>query len=461
MKILLINPSQHVELFPDVYLPLGIMYVASSLRNAGHHVKIIDLQFDSITNLINELKLFSPDVVGITCTTPTFPLAEQIAKTIKEINKNIYVVLGGIHATSNPVETLKSEFIDFVVIGEGEETTVDLLDALQYNKNLKNVKGIGFKENGKIIINPPRPPIENLDELPLPAYDLVDMEQYKKYRNAIMIFTSRGCPFNCIFCASHLIFGKKVRRRSIENVIEELKLLKNKYGITHIAFYDDTFTLDKKYVIELCKRMIEEKLDFKWWCNTRVNTVDEELLRRMKKAGCVEISYGFESGTQRVLDFMKKGITIEQSRKAAEITRKVGIDMHGFFIINFPTERKEEMIKTIKFARELPLKWFRVSLATPYPGTELFEICIKNNLLSEEQLQDWSRYNYLKEFYIPNPNVSEKEIKKLLRNADIMLILKRTWVENALKKILMRIMKGDFYIFIRGLRYIRNILSIR
>ena len=181
----------------------------------------------------------------------------------------------------------------------------------------------------------------------------------------------------------------------------------------------------------------------------------------MKKSGCDEISYGFESGTQRILDYMKKGITIEQSKKAVEITKKVGIDMHGFFIINFPNETKGEIVKTINFAKKMPLKWFRLSLATPYPGTELYKICIKNNLVSKEQLKDWEKYNYLKEFYIYNPNISEKNLKNLLKKSNLILFMKISYIKITQKKFWNRIIQGDFHTIIHSLKYIKNLLTIQ
>lgn len=463
MRVILINPSQTAELSPDVYLPINLAYIAAFLRRYQHKVKIIDLQIEckSIEKLKSEIKKFDPQIVGITSMTPNFPYALKIAELVKEMNRNIKTVFGGTHVTATPKETLKNKYVDFVVIGEGEETAAELVNTLQHNKNLKNVKGIGFKKNGKIIINSSRPYIKNLDELPLPVYDIVNIEEYKKHKNGILILTSRGCPFNCIFCASHLVNGKKIRRRSIENIMEELKFLKNKYEVKRIAFYDDTFTLDRKYVIELCKRMIEENLSFEWWCNTRVDTVDEELLKWMKKAGCNEISYGFESGTQRILDYIKKGFRVEESKKAVEMTKKIGIDMHGFFIINFPNETKKEMRKTIKFARKMPIIGFRLSLATPYPGTELYEICKKNSYLSKEQIENWEKYSYLKNFYIHNFYISEKDLKKLLRKTNIMLILNTTYFKSIFTKIMRRVLNGDFYVVIRALRYLRNILTIK
>jgi len=463
VRIVLINPSQTAELFPDVYLPVNIAYIAASLQRYQHKIKIIDLQIEckSIEELRSEIKMFNPHVVGITSMTPNFPHALKIAELVKKINKNIKTVFGGIHVTTMPKETLQNKYVDFVVIGEGEETILELVNTIQYKKSLKNVKGIGFKKNGKIIINSFRPYIKDLNKLQFPAYDIVNMEEYKKYKNGILILTSRGCPFNCIFCASHLTTGKKIRRRSIENVLEELKFLKNKYEVKRIAFYDDTFTLDKKYVIELCERMIEENLTFEWWCNTRVDTVDEELLKWMKNAGCNEVSYGFESGTQRVLDYIKKSFRIEEARKAIKMTKKIGIDIHGFFIINFQNETKKEMMNTIMFARKMPLKGFRLSLATPYPGTELYKICKKNNCLSKEQEKNWEKYSYLKNFYIHNFYMSENDLKKLLRKTNIMLILNTTYLKSMFTKIMRRLLNGDFHVFVRGLRYLRNILTIK
>jgi radical SAM superfamily enzyme YgiQ (UPF0313 family) len=461
MRIILINPPIVAEFGENIYLPINLAYIAALLEENHHEIEIIDLQIEcrSIKKLIERIKKFNPELIGITSVTPTFPYALKLAELFKKVKKDMKIVLGGIHVTAMPEDTLKNDCVDFVVIGEGEKTIVELADAIEKNKNFKKIRGLGFKENGKIIINPPRPLIKNLDDLPLPAYHLINMKEYKYPRGIVPFFTSRGCPFNCIFCASHLVNGKKIRRRSIANVIEELKLLK-KYGVNYVSFFDDTFTIDRKYVIKLCEQMIKENLNFKWWCNTRVSTVDEELLTYMKKAGCRIVAYGFESGTQRILNYIKKGITLEQSKRAAEIAKKLDMEMDAFFIINFPTEKKEEIINTIRFARTMPFGWFRLSSATPYPGTELYNICRKNNYVSEEKLFNWANYNYLKGFYIYNPEITERDLKKLLKKSDLKLLFTLTCLKTKFIKVLRDIVEGDFNTIKRNIKLILRMLSI-
>jgi radical SAM superfamily enzyme YgiQ (UPF0313 family) len=303
----------------------------------------------------------------------------------------------GPHVTALPDETLRdSPKLDYLILGEAEESLRELIDSLEDGTDLKRVKGIGFRsENGSAVITEKRPPIENLDDLPYPRHDLLPLDRYnlpligKRYT---FVMTSRGCPFNCTFCRSPVMWGKKVRKRSPDNIIGELKVLKN-LGVKNIIFHSDTFTLDKNWTIELCRKMVDEQLEMRWMANSRANTIDKEMLQWMKKAGCWMVAYGFESGSQKILDNVKKEITLDQIKKAAQWTKDAGIGVWGYFIIGLPGETKETIDETIRLAKELPLDLVNFAVGAPYPGTGFFEYVEKNGYLLSKNWEDFDQ-NY-------------------------------------------------------------------
>ena len=308
-----------------------------------------------------------------------------------ELNAKLIAI--GPHVTALPLESLNTfQEIDYVIIGEAEESLRELVDAVESGKPLSGVKGIGFRKDTTAFVTEKRQPIENLDSLAYPRHDLLPLEKYslpligKKYT---FVMTSRGCPFNCIFCRSPVMWGKKVRKRSPQNVIGELKELKL-LGIDNIIFHSDTFTLDKKWTLDLCQRIIDEKLNIRWIANSRANTIDKEMLALMKKAGCWMIAYGFESGSQEILDLSKKEITLDQIRNAAKWTDEAGIKIWGYFIIGLPGETKETIDQTIRLAKELPLYIANFAIGAPYPGTEFFRMAKANNWLVSEE---WEKFD--------------------------------------------------------------------
>jgi len=442
MRILLINPPYLFEFYQETTIPVGLAYIASYLRR-NHEVRIIDLNVEKVTKegFENILKNFKPDFVGFSVTTPIFSTCTKIANLIKKINKNIRIIFGGPHPTALPEETLLNSCIDYVVIGEGEKTIVELVNVVEKGKTLKKVRGIGYKKDNKVVITKHRPLIKDLDELSFPSFNLFPLSKYtgSGFRNGFYSVTSRGCPYSCIHCAAHLTFGKKIRRRSIKNVIQELKTLKKEYKIRWIKFYDDVFTIDKNYVINLCKEMIKQNLGISWWCNTRVDKVDENLLELMHKAGCEQIAYGIESGTQRILNYMKKGTYVEQADRAIKMSRKIGIIPSGYFMVNFPTETKEEIKATLNMAQKIGVTYFRISMATPYPLTELWERCVKYNLMRD--LDNYSKYGYLQNMLITNKEISKKELKKMVKYTNLKMFLRPVWFIDSFKSLLKGLIK--------------------
>ncbi len=346
MKVLLIN----ARCLDTPNHPLGILYIAAVLEEEGHEVKVMDPYSDVPPNEIkSEISEWGPDVVGISSTTPQINRAFEITKLVKELG--IPTILGGVHPTVMPREVLRDESVDFIVIGEGEETTKELV------KNLDSphkVKGIGYKEDGKLKFTKPRPLIKNLDSMPFPARHLLPQRWYFApprlrgvWTNSLAtVMASRGCPYRCIFCSSHLMFGRKTRRRSIENILEELEQLRRDFNIDSVWFADDTFTLDSEWTISFCDRLKSKEWgDFVWGCQARVNTVNREMLKAMKEAGCVQIDYGVESGSEKVLKILQKDITPDQVIRAFKITKEVGIQRFASFILGTPGEKMEDIKK--------------------------------------------------------------------------------------------------------------------
>ncbi len=384
LKIILIK-TPYLDIFQggeENAFPLGIAYVAAILRNNNYLVRLIDpenqnMNFEQLTAFMTEEK---PDIVGITCATVTFKKAKEIASMVKRVS-NAKTVLGGIHTSSVPADALLKncpEF-DFITVGEAEFTFLELCDSLSTGKpTLNDIKGLAYREQDKIVLTGPRPFFRELDTLPFPARDLLPLHKYTvpKYihsgKNAATMVSSRGCPAKCTFCAVNLVAGYEFRCHSAQRVVAEMEELVTKYRIKFIVFWDDTFTINKQRVLDICKLLIEKKLNVGWFCLSRVNTVDLEMLKAMKKAGCKAITYGVESGDQKILNNIKKGITLDDARKAFAWTKQTGIKCLGTFMFGNPGETSETMEKTINFAIELDPDIAHFYILSPLPGTELY-----------------------------------------------------------------------------------------
>lgn len=458
MKILFVNPSQRgeKELYDELFMPIGIMYLASAVRENNHQAEIVDLQVESLDDFNKKMDDFKPDVVGITSRTPTYGNALKMACYVKNHYSEIDVVFGGVHVSSMPEKCVKEEHVDYVIVGEGENSLPKLLDCIEGNKK-EFINGVLYTEDGEVKGNTDSERVNDLDQLPLPAYDLVDINVYKKYNKGITVIASRGCPYNCNFCAVDVVFEEHVRRRSTDDVLNEIKMLNRKYDIERFAFIDDTFTLNRDWVINLCKKIVAEDLKLDWWCNTRVDTVDKEILSWMKKAGCREVSYGFESGNKETLNYINKGIDVKEMLQAVKFTRDIGMSVTGYFIINFPNETKTEILRTFKLASEISPEGFRISMATPFPGTELYEECKSKGLLHTD---NWADFNYLSEYYIPNTNLSEAELKSILRNGSLKIFLNPRFLFDKVKKTSKSVVSGNFNSIRSGIKFVKNILKL-
>lgn len=436
IKILLINPPytnfEGMKESGGHSMPLNLGYLASYLRDKMDcEIKICDaevmgMDYKQIREII---KNFYPDILGITCPTPTMRHVFRIAEiTKKEINPKCVVVVGGIHPTVMPRETIKDPNIDFVVIGEGEITFHELIKSIINNdNNFQNIDGLCFKKNEDIIVTKTRQLIANLDEIPFPARDLFDLRRYysaptKKVSSELAgpILTSRGCAFNCIHCISRSIWGRMVRFRSVENVIGEFEQCITKYGIKEFNIYDDTFTLNNERAMKICDEIIKRKWKIWWIAFSRVNTITEELAAKMKKAGCRKISFGLESGSQKILDIMRKSATLDMARRAVDIVRKQGIRVHASFMLGNVGETKETIRETVNFAKSLDLDNATFFITSPFPGTELYEIAKKEGFITLQT--KW-------EEFAPLTNASPILIQKNLSKEELVWWQKKAFKE--------------------------------
>ena len=379
MKIVFIQPSGRgiFSICPEP--PLGLAYLASSLLKykANLEIEIIDgfiLDYNDYFKKISDIKA---DIVGVTSTMSQLSEASKIPSWVKE--KNTKFIIGGPGVTNLPSSKLYESGYSVICYGEGERTIVELVKAFENKLTLKNVNGISFLSDNKEIKTSPREPIENLDDIPLPARELLNMEKYigiwkEKMGIALsQMVSSRGCQFSCRFC-SKSIFGSKIRFMSSSKVIEEMKQLYDKYNVEMIYFEDDLFTLNKKRVLDLCDAIEKEMPGKKWGANARVESVDYEMLSKMKQVGCVELNFGVESGSQKILDFLGKGITVEQIKRTFKWVNEVGINGGMFLIIGVPGETQTDIDLTKELISELEPKIINVFHLTPIPGTEIYEM---------------------------------------------------------------------------------------
>lgn len=426
MNILLVNPYFKMA---SIRPPLGLAYLASVLDDR-HEIKILDLSLyaDPDKTLIQTLKSFEPHMVGITCYTPSFSSTMNISLLTKKYNPNISVVVGGPHPTILP-ETCLNENVDFVIRGEGELTFPELTDSLEKNKVLDEIKGLSFKKNGKIIHNEPRPYIKDLDSLPFPSRHYLELEKYVDYMEGIRfttILSSRGCPYHCIYCCKNVV-GTRWVSMSPERVMLEIKEIINKYKFNHIHFHEELFTFKKEWVKKICELLISNNLNIKWSCNSRVDMVTKELLYLMKKAGCVHINYGVESGDEGVLKSLKKGITLEQVKKAFKDTHDAGIPTSAYFMIGVPEDTHETIQKTIDLALELDPQFVQFSIATPYPGTELWDIAEREGMFKNQFT--WDDLLILNEKPLfDTKNLTKEEIFEFLSVAN------KTWQQHVFRR---------------------------
>lgn len=402
MKVLFVNPPQTASKYKFMGViapPLGIAYMAGVLQENNIDVEILDASAEDMDfkDVEKELLKRKPDLVALTALTPTIGRALETAQVVKETLPDSIVVMGGYHPTFNFIETLEDENVDIVIRGEGEYIMLNLVQALENQSSLHDVKGIVFedKNSKEIVVNPEAPLIQNLDELPFPALNLLPMKKYRLLdmdTHMTTMITTRGCPMQCSFCSSAAMHGKKIRERSVENIVDEIEYLKTNYDIDTIAFMDDTFTLKKRKVMAICDEILKRNIEIMWGCTSRVDTLDEKLLKKMKEAGCITIFIGVESADQQQLDNMCKNTTVAKIENAFKIAHKLKIRTIASVALGMPGDTKEIMNKTVKFVHKLKPNYAIYSLATPYPGTRFYKEAFEKNLI---KIKDWSKYTLI------------------------------------------------------------------
>ncbi len=364
--------QKHFGCFPH----LGMATVAAALEQAGHSVQFLDAPASglSLNAMASAIRQFKPELIGYTACTNDFPNVLFWINKIHERFPDIATVVGGPHLTYYPKESLTHKSIDYVTIGDGQETMAELASTLEKGKGIEKVKGLGWRKGRKAVLNKPRPLFENLDLLPLPARHLLPNEKYFNFlsrrKNFTVLYTEAGCPGKCIFCD---IGRAKFRYKSAPRVLEELEECYHKYRVREFQFYDANFVTNRKRVKEICQGMRERGLDMLWSVEARADMVNREILTEMKSAGCYRIQYGIETGNARIMEIINKLETKEQIEAAVKLTKKIGISVLGFFMLGLPTETEETMEETVKFMLSLPLDYVSIALTRSYPNTKMYE----------------------------------------------------------------------------------------
>lgn len=398
--------------------PLGLLYLASYLKqNSGHRITVIDSEAEGLDypQLKQRVEQLMPDLVGVQALTFLLIDALKTAAIVKSYSRSIPVVLGGPHVTIYPRESLRFQDVDFVVRGEGEISFKELIDNLGNEDGLRTVSGIGFKSRDNFILTQDPSFIDDLNRLPFPDRRF---SPYQKYYSLLSrnfpittMMTSRGCPYNCIYCER---MGKKFRAVSAQKVIEEIEHCLS-LGIKEIFFHDDTFTIDKKRVFDICGLIHRKGLKFDWDARVRVDTVNYDLLSAMKKSGCRRLSFGVESGNAKVLKNLRKGITIEQIRSAFAFAKKLKIQTLADFMIGSPGESKSDVLETIRFAKQLGADYAQFSVTTPYPGTDLYREAMAKGIVKSDTWREFAlepRCDFIPPLW--TENLSRQELIGLL-----------------------------------------------
>jgi radical SAM superfamily enzyme YgiQ (UPF0313 family) len=405
-------------------MPLGILYVAAVLEQQGHEVAVLDGDIDQVGPLetVDYVNRWKPDLVGVSAHTPTYSVARRILVRLKKECPGAITVLGGYHLTALPHQTMAECDADLGVYGEGEQTIVELVAALECGKGLEAVNGILYRLDGTVHITPPRAPIEDLDTLPFPARHLLRYPQYvwsvpgRGLMPVTTVVTQRGCPFRCVFCAVRMMFPK-VRYRRPERVVDELEHIVEELGIRHVQFSDDTLTLKADKVVAMCDEIQRRNLEFTWEGYTRADLISKGLLKRMKEAGLVRISFGLESGDQRILDAIRKDTTLEQYRQAYAWCNELGLETRCSLMLGNPFETRETVKRTVDFACSLDVYQAYINIATPYPGTALLDMARNGHGGLRLLTEDWSEYRRYGNAVMEMNDLTRQDLIRLQRKA--------------------------------------------
>jgi radical SAM superfamily enzyme YgiQ (UPF0313 family) len=409
-------------------MPLGLGYLGAVAEKAGHQVTVIDCQAEKLTPETFQTRLAETpsDIVGVTATTLLYKSAMKLITISKQVQPQATNVLGGSHGTFWDENALKEyPALDIVVRREGEETFIELAEKLESQSSLKNVLGITYRDGNQIIRNPDRPFIQDLDALPFPAHHLFPLEKLR--HNGKIIFplvSSRGCVFWCDFCSTVRMFGRGYRMRSAENVVDEMQLIHDKYGVDQVTFYDDAFSVDRDRVVKICQELHARKLRLQWDCGTRVDMVDHELMSTMHDAGCFAVWLGVESGSEIILGAMNKKIKIEQTKLAYKTAHQVGLMTIANVVLGFPGETEQTARQTINLVKELNPDDVGFYIATPYPGTPMYEEVVKNGWL---RINDFDKFDTAGPTF-ETPTLSMEKVAELRAKAYQEFYLRPSYV---------------------------------
>ncbi len=424
---LVVPPARASSLRP----PIGLMHIASCLREKNLNPSIIDIKSREsksivLSKILDRIKKEHPKMVGISCMSSDYSDTIKLAKGVKNLSKKTTVIVGGIHATLFPNHFFNKEnIVDYVVMGEGENSCPELVKSLIEGSSFDKIPGVGFINKDGEIVTKPAHSIKDLNNLPFLAYDLVDMDFYTEVNEWIIrgipisgfyLFTSRSCPFDCSFCANKYLFGRGQRFRNPKRVVDEISYLLEKYKIDGLYFYDDTFTTNKDHVFEICNEIKKRRLHFVWGCETRANLLNEKLLREMKSAGCLQIDFGVETASKELLNKINKGVTVDSVRKAYRLCDKLGIRKLSNYLFNLPGETEIDVKQTIALAKELNSDINVFNCMTLYPGTDMFnEYC---GSVAMNDIEQFANYDSFDSFL----NLIEKKYKLASHNIKLQYL---------------------------------------
>ena len=435
MQVTLVNPPYPPDAHQHPpFIPLGLGYLAAILEKNGFDINIIDGQALRLTliDVKNELLKRKPDIVGLTSTTLTYKSALSIIKLTKEVLPDSLTLIGGSHVTFWDEEALNEcPQLDIVVRGEGEITFLELVKKVEKGEGLTEVVGITCRKEGVIVKNSDRPHIEDLDNLPYPAFHLWPIEHFNKYGKIIFpVMTSRGCTFWCDFCSAVRMFGRRYRMRSPQNVVDELEFLYKKFGQDQYTFYDDAFTVSQSRTEEICNEIKKRGLKIKWDCETRVDMVTKELLQKMKAAGCIAVWFGVEAGSAKVIEAMGKGISLTQTFNAFKWAKEAGLMTVASMILGFPGETRETAMESINLLAKIKSDEIGVYIATPYPGTPMYDYVKKMGWI---KITDFNKYDTATPIF-ETPTMTMKELRELHDEAHRRFYLRPTYILKSFSK---------------------------